>query len=142
MTKKNDEALSANDPNAPLRAQVAALLHAISAGPTEEQLRSAPLLTAWQVVVVPYTGRPVIAGTVTGHPLLLDGPITTSVLVHLTAHEAHSRTWSRWYRLGKPTEMPDAAVQELLWRQKEEFERFAACDPVPADRRRPGAGRS
>ena len=64
--------------------------------PTEQDLAEAPVL---------YQGRPgaalqpVIVGRVFGHPMIEDGPITTSPLFAVAPDYSWARTLSRLYRL-------------------------------------------
>jgi len=47
--------------------------------------------------------RPALAGATTGHPLLGDCPIIrTSELFAIDADRGWARTYSRFYRLGRP----------------------------------------
>ena len=69
--------------------------------PGEAQLADAPLLTDW--VAQPLPGGLVrFVGFVSGHPLLQDGWITTSVVLATDEQAGWARTVSRYYRLGPP----------------------------------------
>ena len=68
--------------------------------PTEEMLAGAPILDHWIPVVAP---APCLVGSVSGHPRLGNRPlIHTSELYALDGAVGWARTWSRWYRLGRP----------------------------------------
>ena len=78
--------------------------------PTAEELRTAPSLRDWAVVL----GSSVrLTGTVRGHP---DGPtsgttgIVTSELLDVDPSLTWARTESRYYRLGKPQDPGDLAT--------------------------------
>ena len=68
-------------------------------GPTLEELDAAPMLGSWRMTERWSIG---LAGHVTAHPRLPSGPIMTSELWALQPEEGWARTFSRWYRLGKP----------------------------------------
>ena len=68
-------------------------------GPTLDDLEAAPMLDYWRMAERWSTG---LAGHFTAHPRLPSGPITTSELWALQPQEGWARTFSRWYRLGKP----------------------------------------
>ena len=80
-------------------------LERIKAGeaPTEADLAAAPSLHGWWPVTVQSNGKPaiILAGIVTGHPRLHNGPATTSLVVALDPRGRWARTFSRWYRLGE-----------------------------------------
>ena len=93
------------------RAQAA--LTRLSAGwvPDDKELRSAPVLKAWVV-----HGSPphfFFAGSVTGHPLILDGRwcVTSPVIAYDGLLGGWIRTVSRWYRLGRPFRTGDQESQ-------------------------------
>lgn len=75
-------------------------LEAIKAGmgPTEAQLRDAPLIEAWQP-------RPShqhrLVGFVEGHPHIHEGHITTSPVIAVGEGRKWVRTISRYYRMGR-----------------------------------------
>jgi hypothetical protein len=76
-----------------------------------------PFITSWRLVVPPSGPPGILVGLVSGHPLVSDGWITTSVVLELDRTGARARTASRWYRLGE--ELPDhlplpAAAQDVL----------------------------
>lgn len=67
--------------------------------PTEEELKDAPVLSAWYL----YPARPgvlVLVGDVSGHPTLLDGPVTTSRVLAVDEAAGWAETLNRVYRLG------------------------------------------
>lgn len=67
--------------------------------PSAEALADAPVLRDWAAALDPQ-GVPCLVGTVTGHPMLVDGRrICTSMLIALDPQGAWWRTLSRWYRL-------------------------------------------
>jgi hypothetical protein len=67
--------------------------------PPEIDLSKAPILDNWAFSIEP---RRRLIGTVTGHPRLPDGWITTSPLVWIDPDRGVARTISRYYRLGRP----------------------------------------
>lgn len=86
----------------------ARLIHALSrdlasieelTAPSIRDIASAPLLENW---VVGRRFEPALVGVVTGHPLILDGPVSTSSLHYLDTKAGYARTLTRWYRLGSP----------------------------------------
>ncbi len=69
-------------------------------GPTAADLQDAPLLTGWQHATRPQT---CLTGIVEAHPDLGSNRyIRTSVLWSGNSTEGWVRTYSRFYRLGKP----------------------------------------
>lgn len=65
--------------------------------PTERDLRHAPSLSDWHVVVFPI---PHLIGIVVGHPEIADGrTCRTSELVTFDPGLGYARTFSRFYRL-------------------------------------------
>jgi hypothetical protein len=79
--------------------------------PTEEELRAAPLLDNWYL----YPARPgavVVVATVSGHPRLPDGPVTTSRVVAHDEREGWCQTLNRLYRLGRPFQPKPITVPE------------------------------
>jgi hypothetical protein len=77
-------------------------------GPTEEQLRQAPVLDEFWFEIA---GICVVAtGVVTGHPSL-GGHITTSPVIGFDLEERWMRTRSRFYRLGDLIEFVNADVR-------------------------------
>ncbi|TXH35605.1 MAG: hypothetical protein E6Q98_15025 [Rhodospirillaceae bacterium] len=69
-------------------------------GPTAADLKDAPFLNGWQHATRPLT---CLTGMVEGHPDLGTGRyIRTSVLWSIDPAEGWARTFSRFYRLGKP----------------------------------------
>ena len=81
-----------------------------------------PIITQWRllehVCEEPYLG--ILAGQVTGHPIIGDGWVTTSGVRSLDRGSQKARTESRRYRLGEelpPTEpLPPGARAALLAR--------------------------
>lgn len=67
--------------------------------PSLTDFLNAPVIEGWRIGT---RSEPALLGTVTGHPLLLDGPVTTSTLHYLDPVVGCARTFSRWYRLGTP----------------------------------------
>ncbi|MBU1335958.1 MAG: hypothetical protein KJ944_17390 [Alphaproteobacteria bacterium] len=68
-------------------------------GPTAAQLSDAPRIDGW---TLGYRFDPALVGVVSQHPLLADGPITTSSLYYLDIEAGYARTLSRLYVLGRP----------------------------------------
>lgn len=66
-------------------------------------LQDAPELDDWFAVESPY--GVCLAGTVTGHPLLPDGMVRTSLLVAISEDHTWARTLNRFYRLKRPLEL-------------------------------------
>ena len=78
-------------------------------GPSPADLRAAPLLDYWRLAHRP---EPALIGLVHGHPLLRDGRTTlTSLAVVLDADAGWARTWSRYYRLGRPADLTPGRSQ-------------------------------
>lgn len=82
----------------PLAAHLAVIALA-EAGPSQSDLAGAPVLDRW-IPMLEFTGRVLLCGRVTGHPVLGDDHIHTSQLFGLG--DGWARTFSRWYRLGTP----------------------------------------
>ncbi|WP_147393083.1 DUF6634 family protein [Paracoccus siganidrum] len=80
---------------------VCSVLATLDAGPPRAELATAPILQHWQTFRTLH-GSVVLAGCVSGHPVLRDGPICTSGLLSLCPAGGWARTVSRWYRLGTP----------------------------------------
>jgi hypothetical protein len=77
-------------------------LHAAAKGvgePTTDELENAPKIFDW-TVELSGDGGAVLVGVVVGHPVIHDGPVTTSRLQCLDIAGGWARTRSRWYRLG------------------------------------------
>ena len=73
--------------------------------PTEAELASAPVLNGWILVEDP--GEIVrLGGFVSGHPILADGWIWTSILLFMEPNRQWARTVSRLYRLGDLGDAP------------------------------------
>lgn len=65
-----------------------------------ETFANAPLLQDWSLAAM---GSPCLVGSVSGHPLLGNRRrIHTSQLMYFDVEQNWARTWSRYYRLGKP----------------------------------------
>ena len=69
------------------------------AAPTAADLKSAPLLVDWEVLLSPWRGV-CLTGFVAGHPRLGNKRIATSHLWALDPGYRWARTLSRFYRLG------------------------------------------
>ena len=84
------------------RERLTAVLKALGRGegPSAAEIAAAPLLDAWQQTSS-NEGMTVLVGVVSGHPRLLDGPVTTSPLLLLDVERGFARTVSRWYRIGR-----------------------------------------
>lgn len=80
--------------------------------PYAEDLRAAPRLDKWTVVMTPLGLR--LTGTVIGHPLLGNRPIMTSSIWVADPEARWVRTLSRYYRLGEPSDLE--TVQEAFRR--------------------------
>ena len=76
-----------------------AALEAGEAGPSPDDLATAPLLNDWHAILM--HNSCCLAGEVSGHPQL-HGSITTSALIVLDPGLTWARTVSRFYRLGSP----------------------------------------
>lgn len=76
-------------------------IEAAKAGPSTEDLNSAPLMEYW-LTVQDGGGAICFLGRTVDHPLLGTQDILTSPAVCLNRSEGWLRTMSRWYRLGKP----------------------------------------
>ncbi|WP_442754270.1 DUF6634 family protein [Methylocystis sp. JAN1] len=68
-------------------------------GPSDADLVDAPFLDRF--VVVPRM-RPALAGIATGHPILGDRRIVSSELFAIDCDAGWARTFSRFYRIGRP----------------------------------------
>lgn len=64
--------------------------------PTDKELSAAPILYAGRSAAVL---QPILIGRVFGHPVIKDGPITTSTLFAVAPDYSWARTLSRLYRL-------------------------------------------
>jgi len=94
---KGGQLLTREQINAGLEA--AARLHAGEL-PSDAELADAPVLDLW--AFEPIGGGLVrLVGIVHGHPILDDGPCTTSPLLAIDPQRMWARTVSRLYRLGK-----------------------------------------
>ena len=85
---------------------VGQILAEASAGPDADELQAAPLIDLWQPILTP-TDELCLTGRVTQHPLLGPGPrwIATSQLILLDQGGSWCRTASRFYRLGRLSEV-------------------------------------
>lgn len=86
---------------------------AAEAGPTEEDLPDAPILSDWKAAISP-GGHVMLWGEVTDHPLLGNASIHTSQLVAIDAEAGWARTASRWYRLGRSIDALEAELAESM----------------------------
>ena len=86
---------------------------AAEAGPTEEDLAQAPVLSGWKAAISP-GGHVMLWGEVTDHPLLGNASIHTSQLIAIDPEAGWARTASRWYRLGQPIAALEAEMAESL----------------------------
>lgn len=75
--------------------------------PIEADLAEAPLLDNWR----PH--GPCLAGMVTGHPIISDGPCVTSLVLVVAADLSWARTLNRYYRLGRRFEPPFPSFRAL-----------------------------
>lgn len=83
-----------------LRDLADALTRIRDGGPTADDLADAPVLDRF--VIVPRM-RPSLAGIAAGHPVLSgDRIIRTSELFAIDSDAGWARTYSRFYRLGRP----------------------------------------
>lgn len=67
--------------------------------PSIRDIAAAPLLDDW---FIGHRMEPALVGTVSGHPVVPDGPAVTSGLYVLDPVAGYARTLSRWWRLGQP----------------------------------------
>lgn len=96
------------------------------AGPSPADLADAPLLDHW-FALREFTGRIVLSGDVTGHPILPDTDIIASQLFGLDTTAGWARTLSRCYRLGRPISARNGALRCPFG-----FRPLAAADKVAA----------
>lgn len=85
--------------------QSLAAIDEAQAGPTPEDLATAPMLSPWHPILT-LEAEPLLWGHVNRHPILGASWITTSRLIALDPGNRWSRTISRWYRLGRPIGQP------------------------------------
>lgn len=78
------------------------------AGPTVADLTNAPYLEHW-MAMREFTGRLVLFGDVSGHPLLRNTGIVTSQLFGIDSRAGWARTLSRCYRLGLQLSLANGA---------------------------------
>ena len=85
---------------------VARILTEAGAGPDTDELQAAPFIDIWQPILTP-TDEICLNGLVSQHPLLGPGPrwIATSQLLLLDQGGGWCRTASRFYRLGRLSEV-------------------------------------
>lgn len=81
------------------RADLTRLIEGWRPGPSE--LKDAVLLEDWIPAEDTETGTMILVGDATGHPILGDRFISTSMLIWMSPDCSIARTVSRWYRLGK-----------------------------------------
>ncbi|WP_449043442.1 DUF6634 family protein [Paracoccus versutus] len=86
---------------------------AAEAGPTEEDLAQAPVLSDWMAAISP-GGNVMLWGEVTNHPLLGNASIHTSQLIAIDPEAGWARTASRWYRLGRSIDALEAELAESM----------------------------
>ncbi|MBT0778459.1 DUF6634 family protein [Paracoccus sp. pheM1] len=86
---------------------------AVEAGPTEEDLADAPILSDWKAAISP-GGHVMLWGEVTDHPLLGNASIHTSQLIAIDPEAGWARTASRWYRLGQSIDALEAELAESM----------------------------
>ncbi|WP_179381125.1 DUF6634 family protein [Jannaschia marina] len=81
--------------------RISRAIAAIDAGPTDADLRDAPILQNWMIDDEPVRGLHLI-GCVSGHPTPPEGEsIYTSALLALDPAGRWARCLNRWYRLEK-----------------------------------------
>lgn len=76
-----------------------AIYDLVNSGPSTDDLVTAPMLDRWAAMQDRW-GEIMLFGRVSGHPILGDRDIHTSMLFGLDAHAGWARTYSRWYRVG------------------------------------------
>lgn len=86
---------------------------AAEAGPTEEDIATAPVLSDWKAAISP-GGHVMLWGEVTDHPLLGNASIHTSQLIAIDPEAGWARTASRWYRLGRSLDALAAELAESM----------------------------
>ncbi|RWR14937.1 DUF6634 family protein [Paenirhodobacter populi] len=101
------------------------------AGPSASDLADAPQLDHW-MAMREFTGRIVLFGDVTGHPLLRNTGIVTSQLFGIDTKAGWARTLSRWYRLGRPL-APDNGTCPFGFRPLANPDTLAAALAAHAD---------
>lgn len=77
-------------------------LEAIKAGPSDEDLMTAPTLDFWKAVIADDVPR--LIGIAIGHPNFPRSEVYTSMLMFVSKDRSYARTLSRWYRLGPKNE--------------------------------------
>lgn len=73
--------------------------------PSESQLAAAPLIDYYQWITRPVT---CLAGHISGHPLGSSTSGRTSELMYIATTKGWARTRSRYYRLGRRVDAPEA----------------------------------
>lgn len=86
---------------------------AAEAGPTEEDIAQAPVLSDWKAAISP-GDHVMLWGEVTDHPLLGNARIHTSQLIAIDPEAGWARTASRWYRLGRSIDALAAELAESM----------------------------
>ncbi|KGJ06000.1 ATP-dependent Lon protease [Paracoccus versutus] len=86
---------------------------AAEAGPSEEVLAQAPILSDWKAAISP-GGHVMLWGEVVDHPLLGNASIHTSQLIAIDPEAGWARTASRWYRLGRSIDALEAELAESM----------------------------
>jgi hypothetical protein len=77
--------------------------------PSDADLAGAPIIDCWQSALRPQRA---LVGVVTGHPSIGPGrPAVTSALYAFDPVAGWARTWSRFYRVGRPVDLPDGRRQ-------------------------------
>ncbi|GJE51463.1 hypothetical protein GOFOIKOB_4522 [Methylobacterium tardum] len=74
--------------------------------PDQRTLDGAPTIDAWGAATYPGTSLPCLVGYVSGHPIVPDGPATTSPII--AWGDDWIRTESRFYRVLEPLRIPAA----------------------------------
>jgi hypothetical protein len=87
--------------------------------PTEDELANAPMLDDWYL----YPARPgvlVLVGNVSGHPTLMDSPVTTSKVLAHDETAGWAETLNRVYRLGRKHEPKRRYLDDYIERARAE----------------------
>ena len=91
-----------NTPNPAEVDRILTALEAIKAGPSDEDLMTAPTLDFWKAVIADDVPR--LIGIAIGHPNFPMSEVYTSMLMFVSKDRSYARTLSRWYRLGPKNE--------------------------------------
>lgn len=85
----------------------------VEAGPSEADLIDAPIIDHWRAL---RSGSRTIVlwGNVSGHPVIGRDSTTTSPLLGINVQSGWARTKSRWYILGQPFSVLEAALAESM----------------------------